>query len=513
MCRVLIVAPSLDLEKNVSGVSAVANFIIANNKECEYVHFQQGKSDGESGTFNRLLRLSRNYRAWEKVVNGNETLKLRYGAELLRYADATIRCRYEKEKSVIGYRLSDSVKVNGYRLKVKENHTSDISHQTSENTQLSTFNFQLSTWDLIHYNFPLDAFSIVRDYFFMRLAHKRGLPMVIHVHGGLYLFKEQMPFFIKGILKEVFSWENPFIVLSEREKTQIQRLYKTKNVWVLPNCVEVREGIAELDGNGNVNPNLNEDKNKNEKDETLRYETWHSHYETERSSYEDKTAKLYKNKDKKDGNVNGNGTAKLYDNVNVNLNLNEKVDVHVDVDVENGLHFLYLGRIEPNKGMDYLLEAMKVLKEEGRAFTLHFAGIEQGKNGYIEKFQSLLGEQFVYEGIVSGVKKTDLFKRCQIFVLPSLYEGLPMSLLETMAYGLVPVVTNVGSISEYVKDGENGLLIDTRDSVSIVKALKCLITDRELMMKMSTAAYQTIVNRLNPKEYIEKLNQIYAEII
>ena len=132
--------------------------------------------------------------------------------------------------------------------------------------------------------------------------------------------------------------------------------------------------------------------------------------------------------------------------------------------------------------MDYLLEAMKVLKEEGRAFTLHFAGIEQGKNGYIEKFQSLLGEQFVYEGIVSGVKKTDLFKRCQIFVLPSLYEGLPMSLLETMAYGLVPVVTNVGSISEYVKDGENGLLIDTRDSVSIVKALKCLITDRELMM-------------------------------
>ena len=356
---VLIVAPSLDLATNVSGVSAVANFIIEHNTECEYVHFLQGRSDGESGTINRVVRIWRNYKEWKRIVNDN---------------------------------------LNGKFV--------------------------------IHYNYPLDAASIVRDFFFMRAAHQRGLPMVIHIHGGLYLFKEKQPFFIKRILSEVFSWENPFIVLSDKEREQIQGLYGTKNVVVLPNCVTV--------------PTYND--------------------------------------------------TRCYDN-------------------GSGLQILYLGRIEPNKGMDYLLEAMKILKEKGRAFTLHFAGVEQGKNGYIERFQSLLGEQFIYEGVVSGDQKTNLFKRCHIFVLPSFYEGLPMSLLETMSYGLVPVVTDVGSIGEYVKDGENGLLLKARDAQSIVEALDKLRSDGELLQRLSANSRLTISERFNPIEYIKKLNSIYAQAI
>lgn len=367
--HVLIVAPSLDLATNVSGVSAVTNFIIAHNRECEYEHFLQGRSDGESGALNRVMRIWRNYRKWvNENVNGN--------------------------------------------VNVNENY-------------------------IIHYNYPLDTPSIVRDYFFMRAARRKGIPMVIHIHGGLYLFKERKPFFIKWILDRVFSWNNPFIVLSEKEREEIQRQYGTKNVTVLPNCVEIPSG------NGNGNDNVNE-------------------------------------------NVNGN----------VN---------------ENGIHILYLGRIEPNKGMDYLLEAMRMLKEKGQDVMLHFAGVEQGKNGYIGRFQELLGDHFVYEGVVSGGKKAELLRRCQIFVLPSLYEGLPISLLETMAYGMVPVVTDVGSIGEYVKDGVNGLMIGVRDAVSIVDALERLVADKKLMMELSKAARQTIVTRLQPEKYVERLNEIYAQ--
>lgn len=370
--HILIVAPSLDLATNVSGVSAVANFIIAHNSDCEYKHFLQGRSDGESGTINRVVRIWRNYKEWKRIVNDN---------------------------------------LNGKFV--------------------------------IHYNYPLDAASIVRDFFFMKAAHQRGLPMVIHIHGGLYLFKEQKPFFIKRILSEVFSWENPFIVLSDKEREQIQRLYGTTNVVVLPNCPD------NLNENDNVNDNVNENENVND-------------------------------------NENGN---------------------------ENGLQILYLGRIEPNKGMDYLLEAMRILKEEGRAFTLHFAGVEQGKNGYIERFQSLLGERFIYEGVVSGKQKTNLFKRCHVFVLPSFYEGLPISLLETMSYGLVPVVTDVGSIGEYVKDEENGLLLKVKDSQSIVEAIDKLGSDGKLLQRLSKNARQTISERFNPADYIKKLNSIYAQAI
>ena len=54
---VLIVAPSLDSSQNVSGVSAVASFIIHNNKEYSYTHFQQGKNDNEAGGICRFTRL------------------------------------------------------------------------------------------------------------------------------------------------------------------------------------------------------------------------------------------------------------------------------------------------------------------------------------------------------------------------------------------------------------------------------------------------------------------------
>ena len=162
--------------------------------------------------------------------------------------------------------------------------------------------------------------------------------------------------------------------------------------------------------------------------------------------------------------------------------------------------------------MDYLLEAMRELKAKGAQVTLHFAGIEQGKNGYVGRFQELLGDSFVYEGVVAGDQKTALFRRCQVFVLPSLYEGLPISLLETMSYGLVPVVTDVGSITENVDDGVNGLLIKTKDTASIITAVDRLLHDRAALQKMSAAARQTIVTRLQPTKYIEQLNRIYSSI-
>ena len=390
----MIVAPSLDLATNVSGVSAVTNFIIDHNKECEYTHFLQGKSDGESGALKRIVRIWRNYRKWNVNLNENENENKNDNDRSAR-SDAS---------------LAKNAKVNV-----------DVDVDVNR---------------IIHYNFPLDAFSIVRDYFFMRVAYRRRKRMVIHVHGGLYLFKEQKPWVIRHLLNEVFSWDCPFIVLSNREKEQIQRLYGTKNVTVLPNCVEVPE---------DVNVNDNDNKNKNE-----------------------------------------NG---------------------------DGIDMLYLGRIEKNKGMDYLLEAMRELKAKGAQLTLHFAGIEQGKNGYIGRFQELLGDRFVYEGVVAGDQKTALFRRCQVFVLPSLYEGLPMSLLETMSYGLVPVVTDVGSITEYVDDGVNGLLIKTKDAASIITAVDRLLHDRATLQKMSAAARQTIVTRLQPTKYIEQLNRIYSSIL
>ena len=236
------------------------------------------------------------------------------------------------------------------------------------------------------------------------------------------------------------------------------------------------------------------------KQASLRNVTW-GHYDTERGSYDTAQGAYdtlrYENSLTPDPSPEGEGSE------------NEKVEVDVDKVGGESLEILYLGRIEKNKGMDDMLMAMKVLMERGRRFVLHFAGIEQGRNGYIKRFEDVLGDRFVYEGVVSGDRKMELMRRCEVFLLPSLYEGLPMSLLETMGCRMVPVVTDVGSISEYVKDGVNGLMIGVKDAQSIVDAIEKLGSDGTLLRKLSANARETIAERCNPVQYIEKLNAIY----
>ena len=352
---VVIVAPSLDVKFNVSGVSAVASFIIANNNSKKYIHFQQGKGDNErEGKINRMWRIGKSYWHWKRMV-----------------------------------------KTQGDYM--------------------------------IHYNFPLDAFSILRDYFFMRIAVKKKIPMVIHLHGGLYLFKNTKPWIIRKMLNRVFSWPCQFVVLSGKEKDAIEKEYGTDYVTVLPNCVDLSE-------------------------------------------------------------------AKVFERENC---------------FDETLHILYLGRIEPNKGVEYMLKAAEQLKNSGVKFLLHIAGIDQCKNYYVNRFSESLKENFIYEGVVTGKEKTELLKKCQVFLLPSFYEGLPMSLLEAMSFGEVPIVTDVGSIGEVVKDGDNGIFINVRDCDTIVEAVTRLNDDRAMLQDLSVRSKSTVIKNFSPEEYFIKLNTIY----
>ena len=353
--KIIAVAPSLDTRTNFSGVSAVVNFIIDNNKDVRYEHFLQGKSDLDNGgVFHRLARVIGNYRRW-KVL-----------------------------------------------LKEKKDY-------------------------LIHYNFPLDTPSILRDYFFLRYAVKKRTPMVVHLHGGLYLFKERKPWIIKKMLNSVFSWQCQFVALSKKEKETIEKEYGATHVEVLPNCVDLRDAKA-----------------------------------FERNNHLDEI-----------------------------------------------LHILYLGRIEPNKGVEYMLKAAEQLRGMGVKILLHIAGKDQCQDYYVPLFEESLKENFIYEGVVTGTAKTELLKKCQVFLLPSFYEGLPISLLEAMSFGEVPVVTNVGSIGEVVKDDENGIFVKVKDCETIVDAISHLYEDRAFLQSLSQKSRSTILQKFSPEEYVNKLNSIY----
>lgn len=169
----------------------------------------------------------------------------------------------------------------------------------------------------------------------------------------------------------------------------------------------------------------------------------------------------------------------------------------------------YIGRITDTKGMDYLLEACKKLKKQNIPFILKIAGAEDKSGKYIPLFYSNLGKQFVYDGIVSGEKKHNFLADLDIFILPSFFEGLPISLLECMSYGVVPVTTKVGSISEVIKEHENGIYIKMKDSQSIVDTVINLHNDRKMLQYLGKNARETIINQYSPLKYIKSLRAIY----
>lgn len=175
------------------------------------------------------------------------------------------------------------------------------------------------------------------------------------------------------------------------------------------------------------------------------------------------------------------------------------------------LDILYLGRIEPNKGIDYIFDACNALKEKGVNFHLHFAGKEEIEGQYVPRFKEVLGNNFTFHGIVSGEKKTEVLKICDIFLLPSFYEGLPMSLLETMSFGQVPVVTPVGSIPTVVTDKTNGLFINIKNTADIVEAIERLVADKEFSATLSQKAKETIVEKFDDRKYIGQLNELYCK--
>ncbi len=173
------------------------------------------------------------------------------------------------------------------------------------------------------------------------------------------------------------------------------------------------------------------------------------------------------------------------------------------------LRLLYLGRITDEKGMEFIFNALKLLKSKGVKFKFVMAGNGPQEKLYVQKFTNLLGADFDFKGVVSGDKKTEVLKNCNVFLLPSFFEGLPMALLESMSFGLVPIVTDVGSIKHVITDGENGIFVNRYSSEDIVLAIEKLSVDKDYKHQLSRNARRYIFENFSPKEYIDQLIKLY----
>ncbi len=174
---------------------------------------------------------------------------------------------------------------------------------------------------------------------------------------------------------------------------------------------------------------------------------------------------------------------------------------------------LFLGLLGKNKGIYDLLECIRDHKVEFQGkLKLYIGG-----NGEIEHVKQLIKEYgiadiVIFEGWVSGDKKIELLNKSDAYILPSYKEGLPISILEAMSYGMPIISTPVGGIPEIVSNGENGYLVEPGNKEDIYKAIISLLNDSDLRNRMGSVSLSRVGEHL--PEYVEKqLETLYDSLL
>jgi glycosyltransferase involved in cell wall biosynthesis len=173
---------------------------------------------------------------------------------------------------------------------------------------------------------------------------------------------------------------------------------------------------------------------------------------------------------------------------------------------------LFLGRLEPAKGVFDLLEALAAVRGAVPDVRLVCAG--DGDRVGVARYAERLGiaDAVKFTGWVGPSGKRALFEAAAVFALPSYDEALPVSLLEAMAAGVPVVASAVGGIPEVVADGVSGCLVAPGDKASLERALRRLLTDGELAARIGAAARETARLRFAPERALPQLEEIYATL-
>ena len=196
--------------------------------------------------------------------------------------------------------------------------------------------------------------------------------------------------------------------------------------------------------------------------------------------------------------VNGSGLRRLYNSNSNNIKeirtstFRKDEIFYRENEILQPIKVLYVGYMRHEKGVSFLLEAIRSLNEEGLKTHLTLVGDGDKINEYKSLASNLdIISKVEFKGhIPLGKDLLKEYRNCNVFVLPSISEGTPRVLVEAMASGASVIATNTGGIPFTVKHGHNGLLVPVEDSDAIKDSIKQLYQERDLMKNLTENGYE-----------------------
>ncbi|MBU0533620.1 MAG: glycosyltransferase [Candidatus Omnitrophica bacterium] len=182
----------------------------------------------------------------------------------------------------------------------------------------------------------------------------------------------------------------------------------------------------------------------------------------------------------------------------------------LDID-ENTCVIGTVGRIHPQKGHEFLIQVVEKLLAEHQSLIFLIIGEGYLKEEFIRKVKSLnLSKNILFLGEREDIP--ELLSCMDIFVLPSIREGFPNTILEAMASSLPVVATDVGGVRELIIPDETGFIVPPADISALHESLAKLIKDKDLRIKMGNTGFER-VKEFSIEKMAKETEDLYQELI
>jgi glycosyltransferase involved in cell wall biosynthesis len=168
----------------------------------------------------------------------------------------------------------------------------------------------------------------------------------------------------------------------------------------------------------------------------------------------------------------------------------------------------YIGVLSEVKGVDILVEQFKILLGN---YTLSIAG-KGISNEYEQKIKEKAKEDKRIQ-FLGFVKQSEFFQKIDLLVVPSLWpDTFPTVAIESLAYSVPVIATNMGGLSEIVQDGVNGLIISPTKPDSIILAVKCIQSNAQLYRDFAANARSSIERLLSKKRVFDEYEDLFNKL-
>lgn len=174
---------------------------------------------------------------------------------------------------------------------------------------------------------------------------------------------------------------------------------------------------------------------------------------------------------------------------------------------------LYAGTLNSRKGYADLIYAFSKISSLFPDWKIIFAG-----NGEIANAKELskrlgISRQVIFPGWVNGDEKSNIFKKADIFCLPSYAEGFPMAILDAWSYKLPVITTPVGGLKDILKNGINSLVFEPGDKEQLTENIKRLIIDKKLREDLSIESEKLSKNEFSLSKIIFEIDKVYKYVL